>query len=440
MHRTTRRRSLRTAAITTIALAAAALTGCSASGSGSDGKTFTIMQYEDPSTAQGQGWKLALEIFEKKHPDVDVEFQTTSFDGFRKNAKLVLGGNKVPDVVEFNKGNADGGQLASQGLLENLDDAVEERGWDDKVTGSMQSFAKYDEQGKAGSGNWYGVPNVGEYVTFYYNKDKFQQAGITAEPKTMDEFTTALQKLKDADITPISSSAAVNQGFNQMWIWYSLVSAAADREDIDDFMFLKGKVDFSKDPWKSGTRQFQEWIDEGYVGTDLGGLNFEQANVNFLSGKTGMLIWNNGVFARVKDQASFEWGSFTLPGANMTMGSSGHLWGVPAKAGNKELAYDWIDTTLSPEVQNEIGEQGGLPLAGDTASISDPVTKAYTERFDEVVRDDTLTFYPDYPVPGFLDFIQNNMSAMSNGNETADEYLSELQSFYDDGKKTVDQG
>jgi raffinose/stachyose/melibiose transport system substrate-binding protein len=225
-----------------------------------------------------------------------------------------------------------------------------------------------------------------------------------------------------------------------MWIWYSLVSAVADRKQIDDFMFLKGKVDFSKDPWKTGTQEFQDWIDKGYVGTDLGGLNYEQANVNFLSGKTGMLIWNNGVFSRIKDQASFPWGSFTLPGANMTMGSSGHLWGVPAKSANKDLAYDWINTTLSAKVQDKIGDLGGLPLAGDTSAISDPVTKAYTARFDQVVQDDTLTFYPDYPVPGFLDFIQNNMSAMSNRNETADEYLSKLQSFYDDGKKTVDQG
>ena len=439
MIRSTRRRTLRAVAITTIALAAAALTGCSAAGS-ADGKTFTILQYEDKTTAQGQGWQLALDIFKKKHPGVTVKFQTTSFDGFRKNAKLVLGGNRVPDVVEFNKGNADGGQLAGQGLLENLDDAVAKNGWDDKITGSMQSFAKYDSQGKAGSGDWYGIPNVGEYVTFYYNKDKFQQAGITSEPKTMAEFTDALAKLKAAGITPISSSSAVNQGFNQMWIWYSLVSAVADRKQIDDFMFLKGKVDFSKDPWKTGTEEFQDWIDKGYVGKDLGGLSYEQANVNFLSGNTGMLPWNNGVFARVKDQSSFPWGSFTLPGANMTMGSSGHLWGVPAKAANKELAYDWINTTLSAKVQDKIGSLGGLPLAGDSSTITDPVTRAYTERFDEVVKDDTLTFYPDYPVPGFLDFIQNNMSAMSNGNETAAQYLDKLQSFYDDGKKTVDQG
>jgi raffinose/stachyose/melibiose transport system substrate-binding protein len=428
------------AAAAILALSATGLAACSTDADSEKGKTFTILQYEDPNTAQGKGWALAVEMFKKKHPDVEVDFQTTSFDAVRKNAKLVLGGNKVPDVVEFNKGNADGGQLASQGLLEPLTDQVEKRGWDKKVTGSMQSFAKYDEAGKAGSGDWFGVPNIGEYVTFYYNKSLFQQAGITAEPTTMDEFVADMAELKAAGITPVSSSASTNQGFNQMWVWYSLVSAYATRDQIDDFMFLKGDVDFSTGPWKQGADQFQDWIDKGYLGTDLAGLTYEQAIVNFLSGSTGMLIWNGGAFSRIKDQSSFDWGYFTLPGANMSMGSSGHLWGVPAKAANKELAYDWIDITLSKEVQNAIGELGGLPIAGDSSQITDPVTRAYTERFDELVRDDKLTFYPDYPVPGFLDFIQTNMAALSNGNETADDYTDKLQKFYDDGKKSVDQG
>jgi len=422
------------------AAVASGLAGCGSPGGGPSSKAFKIVQYEDKTSAQSQGWQLALELFKQKHPELDVTFETTSFDAFRKNAKLVLGGSSVPDVVEFNKGNADGGQLASQGLLDPLDDAVTKYGWADKVTGSMQAFAKYSATGEAGSGSWYGVPNIGEYVMFYYNKALFKKAGIAAEPTTMDEFVEAMDKLKAAGVTPVSSSAATSQGFNQMWVWYSLVSAYADRTSIDDFMFLRNPVDFSSDPWKRGTDMFQDWISKGYLGTKLGGLSYEQAIVNFLSQKTGMLIWNNGSFARTRADATFDWGYFTLPGAQMTMGSSGHLWGVPTKSANKDLAYEWIETTLSPEVQNKIGELGGLPLAGDTTKITDKVTQQFTARFDELVKADTLTFYPDYPVPGFLDFIQSNMGAMSNGTETAAQYLSKLQSFYDDGRKTVKQG
>jgi raffinose/stachyose/melibiose transport system substrate-binding protein len=222
-----------------------------------------------------------------------------------------------------------------------------------------------------------------------------------------------------------------------MWIWYSLVSAEADRTAIDDFMFLREPVDFSKDPWKAGADRFQEWIDKGYVGEQLGGLNFEQATVNFLSGEKAMLIWNQGEFFRIREQATFDWDYFTLPGANMQMGSSGHLWGVPANAKNKELAYDWIDITLSEEVQNKIGQLGGLPLAGDASTIEDELTREYTERFNDLVEADTLAFYPDYPVPGFLDFIQSHMQATANRNETADEYTDELQSFYDEGREAA---
>lgn len=441
----TRRAKRASIAAVAAATALLSLAACSAgssdddpsgsAGGGGEGTTFTVLQYENPDTAQGQGWQLALEIFKEKHPDVTVDYQTTSFDAVRQNAKITLSGDDVPDVIEFNKGNADGGQLAGQGLLSPLTEAVAQYGWDEKITGAMQAFAKYDEQGLAGSGDWYGIPNIGEYVMFYYNKELFAEAGITDLPTTLEEFEAAMDQLLAAGITPISSSAATSQGFNQMWVWYSLVSAMGDREAIDDFMFLREPVDFSAAPWGPGADRFQEWIDKEYVGTDLGGLNFEQATVNFLSGDKAMLIWNQGEFARIREQADFDWGYFTMPGANLQMGSSGHLWGVPANAKNKELAYDWIDITLSPEVQNKIGQLGGLPLAGDASTIEDDVTREFTERFNELVAADSLAFYPDYPVPGFLDFIQSGMQAMSNGNMTADEWTDSLQTFYDDGRE-----
>ncbi|MCI7456284.1 ABC transporter substrate-binding protein [Actinomyces urogenitalis] len=431
---TTRRQVLQCAAGALAAAVTASLAGCSSASSGGDSKSFTILQYENPESAQGQGWALAVELFKKKHPDVTVDYQTTSFDAMRQNAKVTLTGQDVPDVIEFNKGNSDGGQLAAQGLLTPLTEIVEERGWDAKITGGMQAFAKYDEQGLAGSGDWYGVPNIGEYVMFYYNKDLFAQAGITDVPTTLEEFEAAMDALVAAGITPVSSSAATSQGFNQMWVWYSLVSAGATRDEIDDFMFLRQPVDFSKSSWSDAAQRFQEWIDKGYVGTELGGLNFEQATVNFLNGDKAMLIWNQGEFARIREQAPFEWGYFTLPGAQMQMGSSGHLWGVPANAKNKELAYDWIEITLSAEVQNKIGQLGGLPLAGDASTITDDLTRAYTERFNELLKADSLSFYPDYPIPGFLDFIQSGMQAMSNGNMTAEDWTRDLQAFYDDGR------
>ena len=41
-------------------------------------------------------------------------------------------------------------------------------------------------------------------VGFWYNKDQFDKAGITAPPATWDEFLADVAELKDAGITPIA--------------------------------------------------------------------------------------------------------------------------------------------------------------------------------------------------------------------------------------------
>lgn len=59
------------------ALAAAAAGGTALSSCSSGGETsneFSILQYEDPTQAQGQGWKLAVQIFKKKHPELTVKW------------------------------------------------------------------------------------------------------------------------------------------------------------------------------------------------------------------------------------------------------------------------------------------------------------------------------------------------------------------------------
>lgn len=414
-----------------LAIAALALAGCSSGSGEGDGDTFTILQYEGKSSAQYIAWQTAVEIFKEEHPGVKVEFNSTSFDSMQKNGKLQLTGNSVPDVVEINKGNADAGQMASQGIIDNLDEQAKEFGWDQKVTGAMTALAKYDDEGNAGSGSWYGVPNIGEVTAFFYNKDMFAEQGITEAPQTMAELESIMQTFIDADITPVASGAS---GFGALWTWWGLVGADADRELIDNFMFLKGEPELDSGAFLSGTTRFQEWIDKGYLGEQIAAVTGEQMGQTFLSGGSPILLENSGAFSNMKLEAQFDWGVFPMPEAKMNPGSSGHLWAVPAKAKNKDLAYDWIDITLRPEVQNAISENNGLPLAGDPSTISDPQVKEINELFRKVVDGDQISFFPDYPVPGFLDMQQSGMQSMVNKTLTAADFVKQLDDFYTNGK------
>ena len=71
----------------------------------------------------------------------------------------------------------------------------------------------------------------------------------------------------------------------------------------------------------------------------------------------------------------FQWGTFLFPGTTLSPGSAGNMWVVPAKAKNKDLAYEFIDITMSKKIQNLIGNTGGIPVAADPAAITDAKSK-----------------------------------------------------------------
>ncbi|MFA7168332.1 MAG: ABC transporter substrate-binding protein, partial [Sphaerochaetaceae bacterium] len=146
-------------------------------------RTFKIWHYESANGAMGAAWDEAMKQFQAKHPDVELVYENKGFEQIRQTAQMILNSDEAPDVMEYNKGNATAGLLSSQGLLTDLSAEAAKRGWDKKLSPSLQTTCRYNEKGVMGSGNWYGVTNYGEYVMVYYNDDLFRQYGI-AIPKT----------------------------------------------------------------------------------------------------------------------------------------------------------------------------------------------------------------------------------------------------------------
>lgn len=408
-----------------------ALAACSSGSSGgSDDQTLTIWHYENDDSAMGQAWATAIEIFEEENPDVEVVVEKQTFEQIQKNAKIVLTGDDVPDVMEYNKGNATAGQLAAQGLLTPLTDAAEERGWTDKLSGSLQTTATYDEQGLMGSGEWYGVPNYGEFVGVYYNKEMFAEHGLEV-PTTLEEFETVMQTFADAGITPLAEAGAE---YPMGQLWYELVLANADREFVDQYQLFDGEVDFHGPEMTAATETLDEWIKAGYVADDSAALTAEDMGVSFINGTYPMMVSGSWWFGRVVEEMDADWGQFNFPGNTLQVGSSGNLWVVPANADSPDLAEEFIDITLRPEVQDVLAEKGGLPVAGDASVISDERTKELTENFQAILDEDGLAFYPDWPVPGYYDVVVSQLQSLINQSKTPDEVLDGLQTPYEEGK------
>lgn len=417
------------------ALLLAATLGLTACGSddssteGADAKSLTLWHYEGPNSAMGIAWNKAIELFKTSHPGVEVKFEEKGFEQIQQNAQMILNSDSAPDILEYNKGNATAGLLSKQGLLTDLSDEFTKRGWDKKLSASLQTTAKYDEDGIMGNGKVFGVPNYGEFVTVYYNKKMFDQYKL-AVPTSFDEFTKVMDTFVQNKVTPLAVGGAE---YPAQQIFYELALSKSDRAFINDYQLYTNKVDFKGPQFTYGAQTFADWVSKGYISKDSAGIKAEDMGVSFTQGKFPILVsgsWWYGRFAsEIKD---FEWGTFLFPGNTLHPGSSGNLWVVPEKSKAKSLAYDFIDITMSPEVQALLGNSGGVPVAADPSAITDPKNKELVETFNKISTSDGLAFYPDWPAPGYYDVLVAGAQGLINGSKTPDAFLDEIAKPYNE--------
>lgn len=413
------------------AAALAALSACTGSPGGGDPNVFKIWHYESPNSAMAIAWNEAIQIFEDEHPDVTVQFEERSFEQIQQTAGMILSSNEAPSILEYNKGNATAGLLSSQGLLTDLTSTAQERGWQGMLPESIATTAMYDENGVMGSGNWYGIPNYGEFVTVYYNRTMFDEAGVEI-PTTLAEFEQVLAAFQTQGVTPIGMAGAE---YPAMQLMYQLSLSRADRDWISAFQMYTGEVDFQDEAWTYGAQTFSDWVAAGYIPADSASLTAEDMGVAFINGTYPIIVSGSWWYGRFDSEiTNFEWGIFNFPGNTYNAGSSGNLWVVPANNPNPELAYDFIDITMRPEIQAILGNNGGLPVAANEADITDERSLELVAAFNEVLDADGLAFYPDWPVPGYYDVMANQVQRLINQSATPEQVLTDLGSAYDEGR------
>ncbi|KXK61212.1 sugar ABC transporter substrate-binding protein [Micromonospora rosaria] len=424
------------AAVTLAAVAATTLTACGDDDSGSDASVLKLWHYESANSAMGIAWDRAIEIFKDEHPGVEVRFERKAFEQIQQNAGMIINSDEGPDVMEYNKGNATAGLLSKQGLLTDLTAEATARGWDKALSPSLQTTARYDDKGVMGSGNWYGVPNYGEYVMVYYNKDLFAEHGVQV-PTTLAELTTVMDTFVAKGITPLGTAGAE---YPAGQLFYQLALAKADRSFVDNYQLYKNPVDFTADPLRYGAQTFAEWVRKGYVAKDAASAKAEDMGTAFIAGKTPMIVSGSWWFGRFKTEIKADWDSFLFPGNTLNAGSSGNLWVVPTTSKAKDLAYDFIDITMRPEIQALIGNNGGVPVAGDPAAITDPKDRKLIENFNAISAADGLAFYPDWPVPGYYDVLVSGFQSLINQSKSPDEVLTSIAKPYAEGVTEIQRG
>ncbi|WDR04772.1 extracellular solute-binding protein [Devosia rhodophyticola] len=393
-------------------------------------KTFNIWWFEDADSAEGIAWSHALDELRANHPDVTVNFEQKTFAQLQASGSMILNSSQAPDLLEYNKGNATAGLVSSQGLLLPLDDAFTAQGWDKILNEGDVVLSKYDEMGIYGSGHIWGISVYGEYVSAFYNVDMFDKAGLTV-PTTMDELVADFEAFKVQGIIPLALGGADTSGQH---VLASLAYTKADDAWIQNYQGLRAPLDTA--PFLYAAQTMVDWVANGYVSKDSTGMNDDDAALQFMSGKAPIYIsgtWNLGKFnSNIKD---FKWGQFLVPTPKYSVGSTGNLWVVPKGSKNVELAEEFISLTLSPKYQTEMANAGGVAIAADPATITNPVGKNAASVFKEISDKNGLGFYPDWPVPGFYDVLIQKVAGLLQGTSTPDEFVAQLKQVYDDAQE-----
>ncbi|MFL6121500.1 ABC transporter substrate-binding protein [Actinophytocola sp.] len=422
------------ALLAVFAVAATVLTGCGSDSGDGNANELRLWHYEGPDSAMGKAWDEAIKEFEKSHPGVKVKFEEKGFEQIQKSAQMVLNSDEAPDLMEYNKGNATAGLLSKQGLLTDISSEVTKRGWDKLLSPSLQTTCKYDERGVMGGGKWFGVSNYAEYGMVYYNKDLFDQYGV-AVPKTFDELVAAMDKFKAAGRTPL---AVGGKEYPAHQLLYQLALSKADSKWVKNLQEYSGKVDFHDDAWTFAATTFADWVKKGYIAKDAAGIDAEGMGTAFMKGEFPMMVSGSWWYGRVESTVkNFQWDSFLFPGSDLTLGSSGNLWVVPAKSKNKDLAYDFIDITMKKANQNLLGNSGGIPVAADSSAITDPKSKTLLENYQTLVDRDGLAYYPDWPAPGYYDVLVSATQKLINGSASPDQVLDEIAAPYNENLENV---
>jgi len=373
------RRMLATGAVAALALAGT--TACAPGQGGTTGGDVELTWWHNGTGEPLKGfWQSVADEFEDAHPGVTVTVEAIQNEELqRTKIPNALRGTNPPDLFQ----QWGGGELAAQVEAGRVMDISGDVGPELESLGG--SVAGWQVDGKT-----YGLPFSLGIEGFWYNKSLFAEAGIEGTPTTLDELDDAIDKLKDAGITPVVVGAGDKWPAAHYWYNFALKSCSPDTLktaavdlDFSDSCFIDAGDDLE-------SFLESEPFQEGFLGTPAQKGAASSAGL-LANGKAGMELmghWNPGVMGGLTEDGKglgddLGWFNFpSIPGSPgdptaALGGGDGFSCSVQAPPECVEL----LRYISSVDVQTRFAETGaGLPVAaGAEAGVSDPNMKALLE-------------------------------------------------------------
>lgn len=406
----------RSALVAAIGGLAVVLAACSGGGGGDDAT-------QDPNAEvkfwsfTGIGAKEGLQEYQAKQPDAKVKLSEVGSTTETATAlTAALAGGEVPDLVMIQNDDL-------PKFVENPGNFVDLRtlGGDDVADGYLDWATDF---ATAEDGSVIGIPTDVGGLGLAYRADLFEAAGLPTDPaevaaawSTWDDFIEMGKKYTAATGKPFVDNVETT-------VFFSTVNQVDEKYYSED-----GELIYDTNPEVKDAFQVAVDTYKAGIGADIAawssGWDPGRANGSF-----AVSVAPSWMLQQIKNAApdtAGDWRVTTVPGVGGNWGGS--VIAIPARAANKAGAWQYIETMMSPEGQQEHFEKTGTFPAAKAALTSDAVL-GYTDDFfgdsqiGKVMSDSVLQYKSSYngPDTGAIGIgLLNALADMQTGNTAPDD-------------------
>lgn len=252
---------------------------------------------EDPSMDN------IAEAFMQANPDIKVNAVLMQNEDLRKAIKMALTSGSGPDVFYYDCGPGYMGVLADAGLIKDLGDAVKTYKWDERLAPWGLNAATY-------KGNVYGIACEYEILVCYYNKQIFEQLGVSA-PKSFQEFRDICLKAKDAGLTGLVIDDMDQwPGYHYESLFYGSFGGP---QLLDDVLSLNNKDGWNQPQFAQGLDALGQLVKDGLTSSTPNAISHDDALRDFYTGAGAMYLTGTWQIGSMTENMGDNVGMFVFP-------------------------------------------------------------------------------------------------------------------------------
>ena len=321
-------------------------------------------------------WEPSFEEMNAASGDIQLEFtgysDPVAYDTYIRQAFRT---DEKPDLFTWHTGGQLG-ELVEQGLVAETSDIWTEAESEGLVPEGLKDQYTYD-------GKQYCVPLNVAYWAVYYNKQIFEDNGLTP-PTTWEEMETVMQTLRDAGVTP----------FHQMNIIFEFVyfQALLAGQNPDTYLgILDGSASYTDEDVNVAVDKWEEMIKRGDF-IDPGVTGDPQALL--MNGDVAMAYFGTfftGQLTAIDAVSGEDYGIFMFPNLNPDTEEqpmileTGPLC-VGAGSENEDVALAYSKWWLTTDAQTAWSTSRGDVSFNPDVEIDDPELSALVESVNDGAR------------------------------------------------------